>query len=267
MNLRDRIGFDAGATKLEDAVAWAASNGFRFLDFNCDSGPNLLSEWPPARARAVRAACDRAGIHIGLHTLSAVNVAETSPLVSEAVDAYLKANIELAARLGCEWVIVHGGYHFSGDAAARERASVERLKRAVGVAEQSGATLLLENLNKEPEHAEIHYLAHNVEECRRYFGAIRSERFRWAFTANHSHLVPEGIGGFLDEFGASRIGEVRLADNTGEYEVHLNPGQGTIDFRALFRRLEASGYRRHYSMAFGTLQDKLHAREEFSKYG
>lgn len=266
MNLRDRIGFDAGATQLEDAVAWAAANGFHFLDFNCDSGPNRLDEWPDARARALRKACDKAGMHIGLHTLSAVNVAETSPHVSPAVDEYLKANIDLSARLGCEWVIVHGGYHFSGDAAVREKASIERLKRAVAHAEKAGAKLLLENLNKEPERAEVHYLAHNVEECRRYFAAVQSENFGWAFTANHSHLVPEGIGGFLDALGVSNIGEVRLADNTGEYEVHLNPGEGTIDFESLFRRLESSGYKGHYSMAFGSLEDKLRAREEFAGY-
>ena len=70
----------------------------------------------------------------------------------------------------------------------------------------------LENLNAEPERAEVHYLAHTVEECRPYFNAIQSEAFGWAFTVNHAHLVPEGIGGFLDAFGVARIGEVRLAD-------------------------------------------------------
>ena len=76
--------------------------------------------------------------------------------------------------------------------------------------------------------------------------------------------MPEGIDGFLDAFGVGRIGEVRLADNTGEYEVHLNPGEGTIDFKALFDRLESAGYRRHYTMAFGTDEDKLAARERLA---
>jgi sugar phosphate isomerase/epimerase len=93
------------------------------------------------------------------------------------------------------------------------------------------------------------------------FDEIRSPHFGWAFTANHAHLVPEGIDGFLDAFGVARIGEVRLADNTGEYEVHLPPGEGTIDFASLFKRLEASGYARHYTMAFGSDDDKLRARE------
>jgi sugar phosphate isomerase/epimerase len=46
--------------------------------------------------------------------------------------------------------------------------------------------------------------------------------------------------------------------------VHLKPGEGTIDFASLFRRLESGGYRGHYAMAFGTLEDKLAARDFFA---
>jgi sugar phosphate isomerase/epimerase len=265
MTLHERIGFDAGAARLEDALGWAAEHRFRYLDFNADIGPNRADAWPAARVGIIREMCERQGIHIGLHTLSGVNVAEFSPFVSDAVDEYLRAYVDLGRRLGCEWIVVHAGYHFSNEEQARSKASLERLKRITEYAEKNGPRLLLENLNKEPDHAEVHYMAHNVEECRRYFEAIQSPHFGWAFTVNHSHLVPEGIGGFLDAFGTARIGEVRLADNTGEYEVHLNPGQGTVNFAALFKRLEGSGYRGHYSMAFGTLADKIEAREMLSR--
>ena len=53
----------------------------------------------------------------------------------------------------------------------------------------------------------------------------------------HAHLVPEGWRGFLDAFGAEHIGQVRLNDNTGEYKIHLVPGEGTIDFEAVFTTL------------------------------
>jgi sugar phosphate isomerase/epimerase len=263
MTVRERIGFDAGGTRLEDALAWAAAHGFHDVDFNADRAPNHLQSWSEARLKAVRQTCERHAIHLGLHTLSAVNVAEFSPFVSEAVDAYLRANIDVAARLGCEWLVVHAGYHFSGDVEARKAASLERLQRAVAYAERVGARLLLENLNWEPDDAEVHYLAHTVEECRDYFEAIASPHLGWAFTVNHAHLVPEGIHGFLDAFGIDRIGEVRLADSRGDREEHLNPGRGTIDFAALFRRLEGAGYRGHYMMAFGSPADKLAARDFF----
>ncbi len=43
---------------------------------------------------------------------------------------------------------------------------------------------------------EVHYLAHTVAECRPYFDAIGSPALAWAYTVNHAHLMPEGIGSF-----------------------------------------------------------------------
>ena len=266
MSLGARIGFDSGTTKLEDSLEFAATHSFHYLDFNCDTGPNHLDIWSKERTDAVLGICQRNNIRLSLHTSSGVNVAELSPFVSEAVDQYLRRYIELARILDCHGVVVHGGYHFSSELEARKSASLERLKRAVGYAESEGVVLLLENLNFEPVDAEVHYLAHTVEECRFYFDAIPSAHLGWAFTVNHAHLVPEGIDGFLDAFGVTRIGEVRLADNIGEKEVHLNPGEGNIDFEAVFRRLEASGYEKFYTMSFGSLQDKLEAVATFVGY-
>ena len=46
----------------------------------------------------MRAACERHGIHLGLHTASAVNVAEYAPYVGDAVERYLGAYVDAA---GC----------------------------------------------------------------------------------------------------------------------------------------------------------------------
>jgi hypothetical protein len=35
----------------------------------------------------------------------------------------------------------------------------------------------------------------------------------------------------------------------------------------MFRRLESSGFQKFYSMAFGSLEDKLAARDRFASYG
>jgi len=141
------------------------------------------------------------------------------------------------------------------------------LHSASALAERAGARLLLENLNREPEHAEVRYLAHNLEECREYFGRIQSPNLGWAFTVNHAHLVPEGIDGFLDAMDLGRCGEVRLADSHGRYEEHLRPGEGSIDFTRMFSRIEGGGYRGHYMMAFGALDDMLKGREALVRSG
>ena len=169
MPLIDRIGIDIG-TKLsvEDGLRWAATHGLRYVDFRLDTGPAAFAAFTPARCAALRTQAENAGMTMGLHTLSAVNIAEYAPYLAEAADQYLRAYIDIAKALHAGWVDVHAGYHFTSDVAQRKAAGLERLKRAVGYAEAQGVLLLLENLNWEPEHAEVHYLAHNVEECQYY---------------------------------------------------------------------------------------------------
>jgi sugar phosphate isomerase/epimerase len=263
--LRNRIGVDIGRRlRLEDGLEWAARNDVRYVDIQLDTGANAFTKFDDARAKAIRETCGRHGIHLGLHTLSAINVAEYSPLVSDAVDEYLKAYIDIYPRLGAEWIVVHAGYHFTADVKLRMEAGLERLKRMVEYAEKRGARLLLENLNKEPADAEVHYLAHTVEEWRYYYEQISSPAFALSFTANHAHLLPPGVAGFVDAIPFERVAEVRLADCwRNGHEQHLRPGEGDFDFGDMFRRIEAKGFTGHYMSAFGSVEDMQAARDTF----
>jgi sugar phosphate isomerase/epimerase len=262
MSLRERIGIDfGGKMRLEDALTWAAANQFVYADVCVDNPPNELGSFDAARVEGVRAALERHGIKLGLHTLSAVNIAETSPFLRDAVDQYLVAYMDLARRLGAGWIVVHAGYHFTSDFERRKAAALERLQRASGQAEERGVQLLLENMNPEPDDAEVQYLAHDVEECRYYFDQLTSPHLGWAYTVNHAHMLPEGVAGFTPLFDLGRCGEVRLADNRGDVEEHLQPGEGTIDFKAMFEQIEGAGYRKHYMLAFGSIDDRKRGRE------
>jgi hypothetical protein len=55
-----------------------------------DTGINTLGSFGNTRATAVRQACEWYGIHLGLHTAAAVNVAEVAPFVGDAVERYLE---------------------------------------------------------------------------------------------------------------------------------------------------------------------------------
>ena len=264
MGLCDRIGIDIGRKlSLEDGVAWAAAHAVRFIDVQLDTGANALGTIDKRRAAALRAECERDGVHLGLHTSSAVNVAEYAPYVGDAVEQYLRAYVDAAVLLGAEWIVMHAGFHFTFDREERMAAGRERLKRIVADAERKGVLILLENLNKEPPPAEIHYLAHTVEEWRFYFEHIQSPAFRLSFTVNHAHLVPEGVEGFVDALDFAQVEEVRLADCfRNGHEVHLKPGAGDLDFAGMFRRVEGAGFRGHYMNAFGSLDDMLEGRDE-----
>ncbi len=257
-----RIGIDVGQKlRLEEAISWAGANDVGIIDIQLDTGPNVVTSFDGSRAAAIRKLCDRHRVGLGLHTLSAVNVAEFAPFLTDAVDAYLRAYIDAAALLGAGWIVVHAGFHFSADVAQRMQAGLEHLRRAADYAERKSVVLLLENLNKEPADAEVHYLAHTIEEWRWFFDKLDSPALQLSFTANHAHLVPEGVPGFIDAIPLSRVREVRLADcRRNGREEHLNPGQGDFDFAGLFKALESRGYTGHYMNAFGSLDDMLHAR-------
>ncbi len=264
MRLIDRIGIDISRRlKLETAIEWAAKNGLHHIDIQLDTGDNALPKFDARRCAGVRKLLDKHGIALGLHTNSAVNVAEYSPHVADAVTDYLKRYVDLVPKLGASWTEMHAGYHFTKDKKMRMEAGKARLQAVVKHAEKKKALVLLENLNKEPDDAEVHYLAHTVEEWQ-YYWDIKSPNFKLCFTANHAHLVPEGIEGFVKALNFKRVHEVRLADCfRNGYEVHLPPGKGNIDFGKMFKLIEGAGFKGGYTNAFGTLDDMLAARQTF----
>jgi sugar phosphate isomerase/epimerase len=263
VTLRDRIGIDLSRNiRIEDGVEWAAKNGVRYLDIQLDTAANAVTSFDAARVTAVRRVREQHDIHLGLHTSSAVNVAEYAPYASEGVDNYLKAYVDIYHELGAEWIVVHAGYHFGKDKEVRMKAGLERLKRIGDYAEKKKVRLLLENLNKEPADAEVHYLAHTLEEWRYYWPLLASPAVRLSFTVNHAHLVPDGVRGFAESLDFSLVGEVRVADCfRNGHEVHLKPGDGDLDFGEMFKLVEGRGFKGHYTNAFGKLDDMLAARD------
>ena len=260
--LRQRIGVDVGRRiSRGEAVEWAAQNEVYYFDIQTDIAPNALESFDESRCRKIRQGCEKHGLHLGLHTLSGVNIAEISPHLREAADAYLRNYIDLSVKLGAEWIVVHGGYHFTGCQKIRKQASINLIKRAVEYAEKQNALLLIENLNDEPELAEVHYMPDNLEDTQEYFEQIQSPNLRWSFTINHAHFDPIGIKGFVEGMDMSLCEEVRIADNNGEYEIHMKPGTGNVDFGEMFRLIESSGFDGHYMNGFGSLDDMLEGRE------
>lgn len=263
LSLKQRIGIDIGRrVAVEEGLAWAAANDVHFIDVQTDINPNRLESFDAARCDGVRQLIEKHGINLGLHTLSGVNVAEFSPFCRDAVDQYLTAYIDLASRVGADWIVVHGGYHFTNCRALRMQTAIDRLARMAEYAESKNVLLLLENLNWEPVLAEVNYMPVSPAECMHFFNQIDSPALRWSFTANHAHFLPGvGIDNFIDAVDFSLCREVRLADNNGFYELHQQPGEGTIDFGAMFKKIEGLGYKGHYTNGFGSLDDMLEGRD------
>ena len=263
LNLKQRVGIDLGRrVPVEEGIVWAAANDVHFIDAQTDIAPNQLESFDDERCKHVRKLAETHGVKLGLHTLSGVNVAEISPFCRDAVDEYLKAYIDLAVKVDAGWIVVHGGYHFTACREVRLQASLNRLRRLADYAESQNVLLLLENLNWEPVLAEVNYMPVTPAECMYFFKTVESAALRWSFTANHAHfLLGVGIDSFIDAMDFSLCSEVRLADNNGAYEIHQRPGEGTIDFGAMFAKIEGLGYEGHYMNGFASIDDMLTGRD------
>ncbi len=100
MPLIDRIGMDSGTKhSVADGLRWAATHGLRYVDFRLDTGPEAFGAFTAERCAALRTRAEADGITMGLHTLSAVNIAEYAPYLAEAADHYLRAYIDIAKAL------------------------------------------------------------------------------------------------------------------------------------------------------------------------
>lgn len=261
-SIKDRIGIDLGSSiPIEDGLVYASEADFRFVDIRIGDVRNKFESFDKYRVSKIRNLLESKDLIMGLHTLSAVNMAEFAPYLSEAVDAYIKSYIDIAKLLDANWVEVHAGFHFTGDYERRKNAGLERLKRMGDYAAKQGVKLLLENMNPEPKNAEVHYLACDVEETKFYFDNLPHENIRWSYTVNHAHIIPVGIEGFYNAFGCNRLSEVRLADNKGDKEEHLQPGKGNIDFNKMFEMIENDGFKGHYMLAFGNHDDMRIGRD------
>jgi sugar phosphate isomerase/epimerase len=249
---------------LEQAIRFAIEHGFSRVDFNADNAANYPVTFTPERVDAVRSLIAEHGVAVGIHSSSGVNMAEITPVMAAAADEYVRQNVDLAKALGGTHVIVHGGFHFSSDVEGRFAASIERLKLAVRLAEERDIELHFENHNFEPDRAEIHYIPHTVAEARRFFEAVSSPKLRWACNVGHAMLVPDGFEGFLNTFGAGRIGHVRLHDTNGEWEEHFLPGEGIVDFRQVFKTLHDHGYRGPFTLDFGAPDVKVAWRDRWA---
>jgi sugar phosphate isomerase/epimerase len=245
-----------GGWPLEQAIEKGVELGFSRVHFNADAPPNFPETFTPERIKSVKSMVADHGIDLGIHTLSAVNMAEITPAMAAGADEYVRQNIALTAALGGTHLVIHGGFHFTTDLESRFAAAVERLKLALRLAADAGVEL----------HFENRYMPHNVAEYRRFWDALApSAPLRWACNIGHAMLVPEGFAGFLAAFGADTIGHVRLHDTNGLWEEHFKPGEngGIIDFRQVFTALHHAGFRGPFTLDFGSPEEKGIWRERW----
>ena len=237
----EQIGFAASSGPVERYFPIARRERLSWLEFACQHPANFPETFDRTRIARVRRLMDQSGIRCGLHSASFVNSAEIMPLVRKAVVADLKAYVDLARALACEYLVIHMGFHFSVYLDRVKAALYDTLAEVTEYAELKRVPLAIENMNHMGPTSEFQYLGVTIDEFAHLFRKIRSPYLGLALDAAHCNLLPGGTGRFVKVFG-NRIREVQLSDNRGVLDEHLAIGDGALDFGALFRQLGAIDY-------------------------
>lgn len=231
-----QIGFAASSGPVERYFPLARRHHVSWLEFGCQNPVNFPQTFDRERILRIRRLMDRSAVRCGLHSASFVNSAEIMPQVRKAAEEHLKQYIDLAVALGCEYLVIHCGFHFSVYLKSVWEALCETFARAVEYAERQRVPLVIENMNRLPADSEFQYLGVTVEEFTQLFRRIRSPYLGLALDVAHCHLLPGGVGRFVRSF-SERIREVQLSDNHGIVDQHLTIGEGTVDFAQVIKLL------------------------------
>ena len=145
-------------------------------------------------------------------------------------------SLSRAALMGAECAVVHpsGGGVLPEMRAHRHAQLARSLEDLLRTAERVGVRLALENML--PEH-----LGDTSAEILQLVKGLDSPWLGVCLDTGHAHLNPEGVAGtFLAV--KERIITFHLQDNDGNYDRHLQPPYGTIDWDRFVRLCKADEF-------------------------
>jgi sugar phosphate isomerase/epimerase len=243
------VGAALPIARLPEHAEWLIE-GRRDLELYEGYEPEVLDgDWRPL-VRRVREVLDgfsgrrpgRLGIHGPYYDLTVLN---RDPKFRALVADRLRQALELGAELGATHMVVHSPFEFFGDATLPHSADFgldaqielvhATLDPIVPTARQAGITLMIENCyDKNP--APLLALV-------RSFG---DGPVRMSLDVGHAFVTHQVGGPPPDEWvraAGDRLGHLHLQDTDGRYDRHWMPGEGSIDWHALFRELGALPHR------------------------
>ena len=187
-----------------------------------------------ARAKALlQGYTGRLGLHGPFMSLS-IDCAD--PLITEVIRARMLRTLDICAELGADQMVIHSPYSTWDDynnatdpAAAHMQIERTRfvLDPVIARAEDAGVTLVIENVEDRDPRARV-VLAQ----------ALKSKRLRVSLDTGHAQYAHVTTGAppvdvYVRAAGAM-LEHVHLQDADGHADRHWHPGEGSVNWRALF---------------------------------
>ena len=177
---------------------------------------------------------------LSFHAPFAEHIDITSPEASirEASVQELILACEAAAHMRCTEMVLHPGPEREGRPQEEEflqhmHHAAESLNRVADCCCQLGIHLLLENML-------AHLLFGHVRDMMYLLGEIKTCDVGVCLDTGHAHLAGE-LGMVIQKL-TGHLQMVHVNDNRGDWDAHLPPGEGTIDWRWVLGELHRCGF-------------------------
>ncbi|MDO5783648.1 MAG: sugar phosphate isomerase/epimerase [Eubacteriales bacterium] len=243
-------------TEIEQGIRNAAELGFQRVELFINSE----SEYVPPLRTELKKQLDALGLQaISLHPYTSaleghLLFSDYPRRTRDALDQYARY-FEAAAELGASYFTFHG-----------------ELLRARGLPPAQVESRRFETYHMLCERAaqyDICFTQENVSWCKSSDVVFLKKLYdnvpelRYTLDIKQAHRAGRTWGDYMDTVG-DRIVNLHISDYT-EQTDYLLPGQGDVDFSALFRRLEACGYQGSalvevYSSDYTALEQLAHSR-------
>jgi sugar phosphate isomerase/epimerase len=180
------------------------------------------------------------GVSAGLHGW--LDLAQMAPEAAVTALDRLREQCEEALT---EYLVLHLGTHPDREAGLRRVGDV--LAAAAPGYAAAGVRLCLEN-HYPFDYREKHELGDRPEQFLALFERVPTDALCFCLDTGHAHMT-RNLTELLALLGP-RLGCVHVADNHGEHDEHLAPGEGAIDWSTVLRAIAGTGFRGPYVLEF-----------------
>lgn len=164
---------------------------------------------------------------------------------TESVD-YIKSAIDNAVKVGAPTVSLCPGMVLFDDSVEKGwKQLVKSYKEIEEYVKGKDITLLIE-----PAHRFESNLILTVDDCLRMLEELKSDKFGILLDSGHANVNGEDFNEIIPKCKGIPL-HIHLDDNNGDFDAHMIPGKGNVDFESLFSALEGINYKGFTSVELG----------------
>ncbi|MBR2339470.1 MAG: sugar phosphate isomerase/epimerase [Clostridia bacterium] len=240
-----RIAINAKLFQIKDEQFLKALKGAGFdgIDLDLSSAKSLFEGDVENRSKELRAHLDENGIECSQVHLPYYSLFASSELWDTETDEKIEKSFTVMKILGAKWGAFHPltAFNFSCDSKRAIADNREKLLRYLKAAEREGVGIAVENIPIFPDCPQYKFFSANPDDHIMLVDSIKSDFIGVCWDFGHANLMTYDMCEALDKMG-DRIKILHMHSNFGDYDRHLCPYIGSVEFDKLLPILKKNGF-------------------------